>query len=193
MTDHWQEHRLVVLGDTHVGDRTKRLDPALLDAIRAEQPEAILHTGDICKPSVLEALGQIAPTHAVQGNRDWFKRYYPPMAIHSEINGIRLTLAHGHINMREWALHYMRLIFQGQKTNHTYFQKQLAKLYPDRDLIIYGHLHHQTDEIMKGIRFINPGVGYPEWRSRFRSQYALLIFRADGSLDTRLKSVAPYP
>ena len=33
--------------------------------------DAILHAGDISRPRVLAQLAEIAPVHAVAGNRDW--------------------------------------------------------------------------------------------------------------------------
>ena len=63
-----RDQRIVILADTHTGDRTPVLDAALLRAVEAEQPDRIFHAGDVCKPEVIERLSQIAPTNAVQGN-----------------------------------------------------------------------------------------------------------------------------
>ena len=59
--------RIVILADTHVGDRTTVIEPALLRAIEAEQPDRVFHAGDVCTPEVIQELSQIAPTDAVQG------------------------------------------------------------------------------------------------------------------------------
>lgn len=184
------DHRLVLLADTHVGDRTPHLKPSLLQAIAAEEPEAILHAGDVCKPRAIAQLNEIAPTHAVQGNRDWFMRYNLPSAIHTEINGVKITLTHGHINMKAWALNYLKLFLTWQLLDHQHYQQELARLYPDAHVIIYGHVHHQHDEVVMGKRFINPGVGYPEWRSKFRSQYAVMVVDVGGLVSVKLKSIA---
>ena len=59
-----RDQRIVILADTHTGDRTPVLDAALLRAVEAEQPDRIFHAGDVCKPEVIERLSQIAPTNA---------------------------------------------------------------------------------------------------------------------------------
>jgi len=45
----------------------------------------------VCKSEVIERLSQIAPTDAVQGNRDWFMGYRLPLECHHEINGVKIT------------------------------------------------------------------------------------------------------
>ena len=70
-----EEKRILLIADTHVGDRIKALEPKLFEAMVAEQPDLILHAGDIAVPSVVTELEKIAPVVAVQGNRDWYKRY----------------------------------------------------------------------------------------------------------------------
>ena len=76
-------------------------------------------------------------------------------------------------------------------SGHRKFQAKLAKKYPDSDLIIYGHIHARQDEVMDGIRFLNPGVSYPEKRNQFRPQYALLTITGDGEVRAEFKSVQP--
>lgn len=188
-----RDQRIVILADTHTGDRTPVLDAALLRAVEAEQPDRIFHAGDVCKPEVIERLSQIAPTNAVQGNRDWFMRYHLPMECLCEINGVRITLAHGHMSIWEWFLNYVFLFLFGTMSGHRHFQKKLAKKYPQSDLIIYGHIHRRQDEVMDGIRFINPGVSYPERRNQFKSQYAVLTVTAAGEVLAAFKSVPPDP
>ena len=186
-----EDQRIVILADTHVGDRTSEIDPALLRAIETERPDRIFHAGDVCTPETIQMLSHIAPTDAVQGNRDWFMGYRLPMECRSEINGVRVTLAHGHISIWEWFLNYVRLFLFGTMSGHRKFQAKLAKKYPDSDLIIYGHIHARQDEVMDGIRFLNPGVSYPEKRNQFKPQYALLTITGDGEVRAEFKSVQP--
>jgi len=183
--------RIVILADTHVGDRTPAIEPALLRAIEAEQPDRIFHAGDVCTPEVIQELSQIAPTDAVQGNRDWFMGYHLPMECHHHINGVRITLAHGHISIWQWFLNYVFLFLFGTMSSHRQFQKKLAQKYPDSDVIIYGHIHSRQDEVMDGIRFINPGVGYPERRNQFKPQYTVLTITSEREILAEFKSVQP--
>ncbi len=57
--------RVVVVADTH-----SRPHPDSLDQIAAEQPDLILHGGDIGSLDVIDSLGAIAPTVAIRGNID---------------------------------------------------------------------------------------------------------------------------
>ncbi len=57
--------RLVVVADTH-----SRPHPASQTLIDAQDPDAILHAGDIGELSVLDGLRELAPTIAVRGNID---------------------------------------------------------------------------------------------------------------------------
>ena len=66
-----KEQRWLLISDSHVGDRVKRLQAKLLDDIKAKKPDLILHGGDIAVQEVLDELSEIAPVIAVQGNRDW--------------------------------------------------------------------------------------------------------------------------
>jgi putative phosphoesterase len=69
---------LGVIADTHIPDRARSLDPQLLSIFDAAQVKAILHAGDVCVPRILDELGEIAPVHAVRGNRDlWALRQLP--------------------------------------------------------------------------------------------------------------------
>lgn len=185
------DQRIVILADTHVGDRTSTLEPALLRAIEAEKPDRIFHAGDVCVPEVIERLSQIAPTDAVQGNRDWFMRYRLPLECQSQINGVSITLAHGHISIWQWFMNYVILFLFGTMSGHRQFQKKLAQKYPEADVIIYGHIHMRQDEMMDGKRFINPGVSYPERRNQFASQYAVLTITSEGKVINTFKSVQP--
>ena len=185
--------KIVILADTHVGDRTKVLEPALFSAIQKEQPDQILHGGDVCTPEVIEQLETIAPTLAVQGNRDWFLGYKLPKEIQLEVNGLNLTLTHGHFSIWHWFWNYVRLFLTREALNDRHFQRELAKQYPQSDIIIYGHLHYSSTEIMDGKQFLNPGVGYPERRNNFRPGYIVLNINSDGEHTTSLKFINLQP
>lgn len=185
------DQRIVIIADTHVGDRTAEIDPVLLRAIEIEMPDRIFHAGDVCKPKAIQRLSEIAPTDAVQGNRDWFMRYRLPLECHHQINGVKVTLAHGHMSIWHWFFNYVRLFLFGTVSGLQKFQSQLARAYPDADVIIYGHTHIRHDEVMDGIRFLNPGVSYPERRNQYQSQYAVLTITSQGEVRAEFKSVQP--
>ena len=87
--------KIVIIADTHVGDRTKVLEPALLSA-SGRGPDQIFHAGVFASQSDRSA-GKIAPTLVVQGNRDWFLGYRLPKDHQLTINGLKVVLAHGHL------------------------------------------------------------------------------------------------
>jgi len=185
--------KIVILADTHVGDRTKSLEATLFSAIQREQPDQIFHAGDVCTPEVIEQLETIAPTLAVQGNRDWFLGYKLPKEVHHEINGLKITLAHGHFSIWSWFWNYVRLFLTREAHSDRHFQQELGKQYPEADIIIYGHLHYSSNKIVDGKHFLNPGVGYPEWRNNFRPGYIVLTINSDGTYTAILKFVNPQP
>jgi len=78
-------------------------------------------------------------------------------------------------------------------SGHRKFQAKLAKKYPDANVIIYGHIHARHDEVMDGIRFLNPGVSYPERRNQYKSQYAVLTISSEREIRAEFKSVQPDP
>ncbi len=183
------DHRFIVLSDTHVGDRVQSLDTRLLENIRAFQPEAILHAGDISSPEVLQSLEAIAPVAAVQGNRDWFRRLKLPKEYCFEVNGIHVVLTHGHVSMWHYTLNYLRLLITGRKVNVRVFRERLAKLYPNADLIIFGHTHYQLFMRVGDMHFINPGAAYPHLLNHRQIQYCELTITAAGEIQARTMSL----
>ena len=57
--------RLGVVADTHSNPH-----PRMLNHLAAQKPDAILHAGDIGARTVLTALAELSPVHAVRGNID---------------------------------------------------------------------------------------------------------------------------
>ncbi len=101
--------------------------------------DRILHAGDVGPQGVLDELSLIAPVHAVLGNTD------PPDhparlqdRIDLVIAGIRIGIIHGHQVGRPAPL-------------------QLAPLFPDADLVVFGHTHEPLSERFAGCHFLNPG------------------------------------
>lgn len=182
---------LLLLADTHVGDRTKALSKKLLSAIESENPDLILHAGDVCQPSAIQTLEAIALVRAVQGNRDWLLGHKLPTLEQFEINGLAITLIHGHINIWRYLLNYARVFLTGMHATRRSYEYQLASMYPHSDIIIYGHTHFQSDDFHDGIRFLNPGAGYPQWTSRFKLQYMVLDIDSMGNCKVAQRTLDP--
>ena len=78
--------KIFVMADTH-----DRLPPTI--ASLARHSDEIWHLGDVCAPSILEAVEEIGPpVTIVQGNCDNDPRW--PLAVDLERNGVRFHLVH---------------------------------------------------------------------------------------------------
>jgi predicted phosphodiesterase len=93
--------------------------------------------------------------------------------------------------MFHYLYNYLYLFLTGNKRTHLYYQKALARLYPQADVIIYGHTHFAVDEMMDGHRFINPGTGLPQARNHFTLQYSLMLVAPDGTLQVLPRQITP--
>lgn len=85
--------RIGLLSDTHLVEAEK-LWPEIFRAF--EGVDLILHAGDIMFPAVLDALEQLAPVFAAEGNHDYYVGRDPRVSLlHSlELEGHSLALLH---------------------------------------------------------------------------------------------------
>lgn len=90
--------------------------------------DAIWHLGDICEPSILGTLRTLGPAlHFVRGNCDF--NFDWPLTLDFELAGTRLHLEH---------------IPPRQPPGGC-------------DIFLHGHTHVPRDEVVSGVRFLNPG------------------------------------
>lgn len=180
---------IVILGDTHVPDLLPMLPDELIQRIRAQQPDLILHTGDVSSRKVLQQLEEIAPVQAVQGNRDFFFGLKLPKRIQLEINGVSIGLAHGHFSLWRYLVDLIRFMLLQHHVDYRYYQRLMQKTFPAVDLILYGHTHIQIDEVMEGQRYINPGAAFPCKKNKFHTQFAILRISSNGDIYAQLKTL----
>ena len=144
--------KIFVMADTH-----DRLPPTI--ASLARHSDEIWHLGDVCAPSILEAVEEIGPpVTIVQGNCDNDPRW--PLAVDLERNGVRFHLVH---------------IPPTQPP-------------PKVDVLLHGHTHVPRDEMKEGVRFLNPGCVTRPSRGSLPS-VATLEINADGTLHWSLTRV----
>ncbi len=146
-----------LLADSHIPDRRKNLHPDMLQRLRDEKVELILHAGDIALPRVLEQLEAIAPVYAVRGNYDFL--FFPPLPMKRviEVQGVRIGLTHGHGGLAKYVQDkYMYII--GRYKGVDFFADRAESMVPeDVDIVCYGHSHFPMQK-MKGSKLIvNPG------------------------------------
>src|ERR1043165_5398332 len=128
---------------------------ANIEALAAGADE-IWHLGDVCAPSILQTLETFGPpVTVVRGNCD--SNFDWPLIIDLKRNGVRFRLVH---------------------------------IPPDDvpenvDVVLHGHTHVPRNEILGGVRFLNPGCVTRPNRGAPPS-VAFLEIAADGQLSWRL-------
>ncbi len=114
--------------------------------------ELIVHAGDICDASVLDALTRIAPVSAVRGNNDrgaWADAIPEDRTL--RVDGLAIHVVH-----------------------------DIARLAIDPireriDVIVYGHSHRPSVTTRDGVLYVNPGSAGPRRFSLPISAGELLI------------------
>ena len=182
-----QTIRFGVIADTHIPDRVKALPAGILAAFRNAKLDGILHAGDVSSWQVIETLEKIAPVTVVQGNRDWFFGMRLPMSATLEANGVRITLAHGHRTMLHYLVDKWSYFTRGYLFKRYY--DHLAVDFPDSDVVIFGHTHHQTSLWVENRLFFNPGAAYPCPHNHFKPEFSLLSILPDGTIQTECHRV----
>lgn len=130
--------RLVVLSDTHVPARARRLPESVRRAAGAA--DLIVHAGDWVGASVLDDLLQCGPVVGVYGNNDGDDlRSRLPVVARFDVDGLRFAVVHetGAAQGRE---------------------ARTDAAFPDIDVLIFGHSHIPWDSTSpRGVRLLNPG------------------------------------
>jgi putative phosphoesterase len=147
MKNNNDEYLIGVISDTHGLIRP--------ETIRALQGVSlIIHAGDVGSPEVLEALQNIAPVVAVQGNtdQDYWARKLPVTGV-VEIGGISLYVLH---NIHELDLDPAASGFSA---------------------VIYGHSHQPAIESKNGVLYLNPGSAGPR---RFKLPVTVALLKMKG-------------
>lgn len=146
---------LGVIADTHIPDRARRLDPGISEIFRTAGVQAILHAGDVSTPGVLDQLRQIAPVHAVRGNRDVFALRELPQCSLLSFAEVRIALSHGHGSWLRYLVDRVDYVLRGYRIE--LFQPRLLKEFPDTNVIVFGHTHRPYNHRENGVLLFNPG------------------------------------
>ncbi len=119
-----------LISDTH-----GLLRPEAVDALRGS--DLIVHAGDVGDPSILHALGKLAPVRAVRGNVDGGPLAALPATEVVEVEGLHLYVLH---------------------------DRDTLDLDPGAAgfaAVVYGHSHRPLVEERDGVLWINPGSAGP--------------------------------
>jgi uncharacterized protein len=131
--------RLLLIADTHVPKRARDLPQQVWDAVA--RADVVIHAGDWVEPTLLDALEQRADRLvACWGNNDGDDlRAHLPERADVTLAGVRVTVVHETGGS------------QGRDA-------RMAKLYPDTDVLVFGHSHIPWDTTAPtGLRLLNPG------------------------------------
>lgn len=129
---------VALLSDTHAPRRWKRCPIDV--ARRLADVDLILHAGDACTPEVLEELSAFAPVRAVIGNNDVpeVAAWGATPALETKLAGVAVAMVHD----------------SGPSNGRS---ARLRRLFPNAQVVVFGHSHIPWDEQDQGQRSINPG------------------------------------
>ena len=130
---------LLLIADTHVPKRARDLAPSVWEAV--ERADVVIHAGDWVSPAMLDALeARAARVLGVWGNNDGEElRMRLPEVARETIDGVRIAVIHE----------------TGASTKR---EQRMDALYPDTDVLVFGHSHIPWDTTTPGgLRLLNPG------------------------------------
>lgn len=90
-----------------------------------------IHAGDINTPYIIESIRRLGEAYVVRGNNDKEWAEDLPESITITIEGVRFFIVHN--------------------------KKDIPKYLTDIDVVVYGHSHKYSAEIIEGVLFLNPG------------------------------------
>jgi putative phosphoesterase len=131
--------RLLLLSDTHVPARARRLADAVWRAV--DEADVVIHAGDWVDVATLDALeARAGRLIGVYGNNDGpGLRARLPEVARAEIDGVRLGVVHE----------------TGAKAGR---ERRADASYAGLDVLVFGHSHIPWDSVTPGgIRLLNPG------------------------------------
>lgn len=131
--------RLLLIADTHVPARAKRLPDSVLRAV--DEADIVVHAGDWIDVGTLDVLESRARTlHGVYGNNDGLAlRDRLPEVARFTVEEVDVAVVHE----------------TGQKARR---EERMDEVFPGVDLLVFGHSHIPWDTVApSGMRLLNPG------------------------------------
>jgi predicted phosphodiesterase len=158
-----------VLSDTHLPYRMQRLPNEVFQIFR--DVDLILHAGDVDRIESLNDLATLAPLHAVRGNphvtdlsdggRDL------PVDLRLTVFGRQIVVNHGGWTglwsvAGDWFVE--GIVRPGGHWLNVRIASRLARLYPQADVIVFGHTHRPYQAWHDRTFILNPGAVCPTIR-----------------------------
>jgi putative phosphoesterase len=143
--------RLLLIADTHVPTRARDLPAPVWEEVA--KADVVIHAGDWIALELLDELeSRAARLVACWGNNDGpALRARMPERADVTLAGVRFTVVHE----------------TGAATGR---EARMSRLYPDSDVLVFGHSHIPWDTTTKtGLRLLNPGSPTDRRRQPFCS------------------------
>jgi uncharacterized protein len=162
--------RMLLLADTHVPKRARRLPDAVLRAI--DDADVVVHAGDWVDLETLDLIESRSRVfHGVHGNNDGPElRERLPEVVRFTVEDVRIAAVHE----------------TGAATRR---EQRMDEAFPGVDVLVFGHSHIPWDTVApSGMRLLNPGS--PTDRRR-QPVCTMMTVTIDGSrVDATLVPVA---
>ncbi|MBS2016222.1 MAG: metallophosphoesterase family protein [Deltaproteobacteria bacterium] len=133
--------RLALVADTHSAPHAKTEE-----RLRALEPTAILHAGDIGAKGVVDALEAIAPTHVVRGNIDGVANDWPDELV--------LTVEDAATGDTLFTVFLVHIAVYGPKLRGEIAKRARAA---GAQIVVCGHSHVPFIGRDQGLTVMNPG------------------------------------
>lgn len=147
--------RLAVVSDTHTTELKPEVSPVLLQALIDDQPDVMLHLGDLAFPGSLRQLEEIAPCYFVRGNRDLRNFSHAPSVITFQIGKWNFLMTHGHGTTLHYVIDKMKYGIYGYDFQR--YHRLLSELGPGANVYLFGHTHIAENRWLDGKCYFNPG------------------------------------
>lgn len=146
--------RILVVADTHL-NHWAGLSPAV--AREVAEADWVVHCGDFTGPDLLDEFERRSRNlAAVYGNTDGAAiRHRLPDKLLLDIAGLRIAVIHPPWGGPPWGL-----------------EKEIVRVFPQADIILYGHTHEPEKLWRNHTLLLNPGQGYAT--VGYPATYALL-------------------
>lgn len=152
--------KILVLADTHLKNDFNELPVEVKKEIN--NADLILHAGDFKTLKFYNSLKKQKNIKAVSGNvdRNNLKNKLNEKEVF-ELKGYKIAMIHGH-----------------QLSSIT--PDKLSYLFPEADVIIFGHTHKPFNEKIKGQLFFNPGSSI---QKRLQDKYSYGIIKLEEEIE----------
>lgn len=131
-----------------ISDTHNVLRPEVLESLRS--CDYILHAGDITRENILDQIRYFGNLYVVRGNNDRGWASHLSKKLKFEIGGIRFLMVHN--------------------------KKDVGRDCQDADIVVYGHSHKYSEEIIEERLWLNPGSC---GRQRFGGEVSFVLMEIE--------------